>query len=97
MPGCDPDCATSRTVRNCNGTDVCAADGTCTERVIEPEPSPEPVSEAQAEAAEVQVEVSEPTKAPDDGCQAGRATWLGAGLLLLVMLRHRSATRARTS
>jgi len=62
-----------------------------------PEPSPEPVSEAQAEAAEVQVEVSEPTKAPDDGCQAGRATWLGAGLLLLVMLRHRSATRARTS
>ncbi len=69
----DPDCATSRTVRNCNGTDVCAADGTCTERVIEPEPAPEAGPEVAEEVVEVVAEVVEVDASSEDDVGAGDA------------------------
>jgi len=59
----DPDCDKSTVVRNCRGNDVCAADGTCTQRVVEPEvveagpevveAAPEAMEEIAEEAPEV--------------------------------------------
>lgn len=59
----DPDCATETNVRNCDGNEVCDADGRCAARTTDPEPEPEAVEagpEAVEEVADEAPEVAEP-------------------------------------